>query len=117
MPIYEYRCQSCGGVSSFFVRSIGVDLKPACQHCQSNEMQRRMSSFALGKTAASVHQSSPSDRAADRAAAGLDYYRDPRNIGRNVEESFSRHGVDIPQPVRESIDAAREGHIPQGIDI
>ena len=113
MPIYEYRCQSCGGVSSFFVRSIGIDLEPACQHCQSNKMQRRMSSFASGKTLASVHQDSPSGR----AATVLDYYNDPRNIGRNVEESFSRHGVEIPQPVRESIAAAREGHIPQGIDI
>ena len=47
----------------------------------------------------------------------MDYYRDPRNIGRNVEESFSRYGVDIPKPVRESIDAAREGHLPQGTDI
>ena len=113
MPIYEYRCQSCGRVSSFFVRSIGVDLEPACQHCQSNEMQRRMSSFTLGKTVASVHQNSPSGQ----PAAGIDYYRDPRNIGRNVEESFSRYGVAIPKPVRESIDAARDGHLPQGIDI
>ena len=113
MPIYEYRCQSCGGVSSFFVRSIGVDLEPACQHCQSNEMERRMSSFALGKTAASVRQKSPSVQSTN----GLDYYRDPRNIGRNVEESFSRHGVELPQPVRESIDAAREGHLPQGVDL
>ena len=113
MPIYEYRCQSCGGVSSFFVRSIGVDLEPACQHCQSNEMQRRMSSFALGKTVASVHQTSPSGQ----SAAGMDYYRDPRNIGRNVEESFSHHGVELPQSVRETIDAARDGQVPKGIDI
>ena len=25
MPIYEYRCQDCGRVSSFFVRSIGSE--------------------------------------------------------------------------------------------
>lgn len=76
-------------------------------------MQRRMSSFALGKTASSVHQDSPSGQAATR----MDYYSDPRNIGRDVEEGFSRHGVEMPQPVRESIDAAREGHLPQGIEI
>jgi len=72
-----------------------------------------MSSFTLGKTVASVHQNSPSGP----SSGGMDYYRDPRNIGRNVEESFSRYGVDIPKPVRESIDAAREGHLPQGKDI
>lgn len=106
MPIYEYRCQTCGGISSFFVRSIGLNLEPECQHCQSNEMQRRMSSFALGKPQGSLRQSSMSD-----------YYSDPGNIGRNVEESFSRHGVEMPQPIRETIDAAREGHVPKGLDI
>ena len=72
-----------------------------------------MSSFTLGKTVASVHQNSPSGQ----PAAGIDYYRDPRNTGRNVEESCARYGVEITKPVRESIDAAREGHLPQGIDI
>ena len=47
----------------------------------------------------------------------MDYYRDPRNTGRNVEESFSRHGVELPQSVRETIDAARDGQVPKGIDI
>jgi hypothetical protein len=47
----------------------------------------------------------------------MDYYRDPRNIGRNVEESFSHHGVELPQSVRETIDAARDGQVPKGIDI
>ena len=107
MPIYEYRCQSCDGVSSFFVRSVGTGLEPECKHCQSNQMQRRMSSFAMGKTRTSVNQGS----------SPLDYYSNPRNIGRSVEESFSRHGVEMPQPVRETIDAAREGNIQKGLDI
>ena len=107
MPIYEYRCQSCDGVSSFFVRSVSMGLEPDCQYCQSNQMQRRMSSFAMRKTGTSVNQ----------ASSPLDYYSDPRNIGRNVEDRFSRHGVEMPQPVRETIDAAREGNVPKGLDI
>jgi hypothetical protein len=45
-----------------------------------------------------------------------DFYSDPRNIGRNVEESFSRFGVEMPNSVRESIDAARQGEMPKGLD-
>ena len=111
MPIYEYRCQSCGEVSSFFTRSIGAQLDPVCQHCQSTDLQRRMSTFAMGKTLSSVHEGAPSN------PASLDYYRDPRNIGRNVEQSFTRHGVDMPESVRQTIDAAREGSLPKGLDI
>ncbi|MFQ6028544.1 MAG: zinc ribbon domain-containing protein [Dehalococcoidia bacterium] len=110
MPIYEYRCGECGKVSSFFTRSINSTLDPVCSHCQSQDMQRRMSSFALGKTAKSVHESSS-------GGGALDYYSDPRNIGRHVEDSFSQHGVELPQSVRDTIDAAREGHLPKEVDL
>lgn len=113
MPIYEYKCGSCSGVSSFFTKSIGVALEPVCQHCQSKDMQRRMSTFAMGKTVESMHRSQPSRQ----GTPGLDYYRDPRNIGRNTEESFSRHGVEMPDSLRETIDSARGGTLPKGLDV
>jgi len=112
MPIYEYRCGSCGRVSSFFTRSISARLEPSCAHCQSKDMQRRMSRFALGKTTQSVHERYPSPS----GVPPLDYYTDPRNIGRHVEESFQRYGMEMPQSVRDTIDAAREGELPKGMD-
>ena len=112
MPIYEYRCVSCDRVSSFFTRSINAELTPVCSHCQSSDMHRRMSSFALGKATQSVHQQYP----AAGGTSALDYYSDPRNIGRNVEESFQRHGVEMPESVRDNIAAAREGSLPKDLD-
>ena len=112
MPIYEYRCQACGTVSSFFTRFIGDRLDPVCSHCQSHDMRRRMSSFALGKSADSVHERS----SAGSGSGGLDHYSDPLKIGRNVEESFARHGMEMPETVRETIDAARDGQLPKGLD-
>ena len=112
MPIYEYRCGSCGQVSSFFTRSIGSPLEPICSHCKSPDMQRRMSSFAMGKTTQSVHDSFPS-------AAGPeshDYHSDPRNIGRHLEAGFERYGMEMPKGVRDTLEAAREGELPKGMD-
>ena len=113
MPIYEYRCGDCARVTSFFTRSIDAALTPVCSHCQSGNMQRRMSSFVQGKTAAAVHERYP----AGSAAAPLDYYSDPRNIGRNVEESYQRHGLAMPEAVRDNIAAAREGTLPQDLEL
>ena len=45
------------------------------------------------------------------------YYSDPSNIGKNVEASFSKHGVQMPDSVRKSIDDARGGKMPDGLDI
>jgi hypothetical protein len=47
----------------------------------------------------------------------MEYYSDPRNIGRHVEEGFARYGIDMPQSVRDRIDAAREGELPKGVDV
>lgn len=113
MPIYEYRCGQCGRISSFFTRSIDSSLDPSCRHCQSRDVQRRMSTFAMGNTTRSVHEQHP-------YASGMpspDYYTDPRNIGRHVEESFQRYGMEMPSSVRETISAAREGELPKGMDV
>ena len=117
MPIYEYRCQDCAKLSSFFLRSMNPDvigeLDPACSHCQSKDMERLMSSFAVGKTVASVHESfGPGSR-----HRSPDYYNDPRNIGRGVEDALTKYGMDMPQTVRDNIDAARSGETPKGLDL
>ena len=113
MPIYEYRCRDCGRVSSFFVRSISSEVTAVCSYCGSGEMSRRMSSFALGKTVSSVHE----QFAPGSEHRSPEYYQDPRNIGRNVEAAFDKFGVDMPQSVRDNIDAARSGETPKGLDL
>ena len=113
MPIYEYRCRGCGEVSSLFTKTINTSVQPVCFHCRSTDLRRLMSSFAMGKTVQSVHESYPSPA----GSPPLDYYNDPRNIGRHTEESYARHGLEMPESVRNTINAAREGDLPKEIDL
>ena len=123
MPIYEYRCRGCGRKSSLFIRSIGAPADPRCGHCQSPDVERALSSFAYHRSATGLHRDSGprsgsgSGAGVGAGAASLDYYEDPRNIGRHVERSFERHGVEMPSSVRDTIDAARDGHVPEGLDL
>ncbi len=112
MPIYEYRCLSCQQASSVFARSMLNFPEPVCSHCGSAEVRRTLSSFAY-------HKSSPPRSTPDFDApnSSLEYYSDPKNVGRRVEESFNSHGVEMPGEVRETIDAARQGKTPKGLDI
>jgi putative FmdB family regulatory protein len=41
MPIYEYRCDSCGQVSELLM--LGKDESPACQGCGSADLTKLMS--------------------------------------------------------------------------
>lgn len=114
MPIYEYRCQACGHKSSFFVRSINSPLAAVCSFCHSREMTRVLSAFARRRTVKGVHEASGPPP--EEGGRWEDYYKDPRNIGRWVEQKFSDWNMDMPSQLRDRIDAAREGELPKELD-
>ena len=95
-----------------FPRPVVPPLKALISHCNSPDMQRRMSSFAMCKPIQSVHDNYPSAA----SLASPDYYSDPRNIGRHLEAGFERYGMEMPKGVRDTIEAAREGDLHKGLD-
>lgn len=112
MPIYEYRCTDCGKLTNVFVRTVSSPLSdPVCEHCGSPKTARAVSKFAVGRTQAQVLEQY-GDPSRDEGAE----YRDPRQIGRWVEDKFDQYGMDLPDEAREMIDAAREGEFPKPLD-
>ena len=107
MPIYEFKCRGCGRLSSVFVKSMSSGLEPQCRQCGGRDLERAVSRFAYHKSEQTILEEYGAEpkRPED--------YRDPRQIGRWVERRFSEYGLDIPQPAREMIDAAREGELPE----
>ncbi|OGO37168.1 MAG: hypothetical protein A2147_00280 [Chloroflexi bacterium RBG_16_57_8] len=71
-----------------------------------------MSTFAYHKSVKTIHEESGEPS----LTSGPDFYRDPRNIGRWTEKKFQDMGMDVPAEVRESIDAAREGELPDSLN-
>jgi putative FmdB family regulatory protein len=43
MPLYEYKCQSCGQISEILILSTNDDAELLCLHCGSNELQKLFS--------------------------------------------------------------------------
>ena len=58
MPIYEYRCETCGEGFELFVRSTAGKAPPTCPKCGSQKVQKAISLFgvaaAAGRPAASA---------------------------------------------------------------
>jgi putative FmdB family regulatory protein len=107
MPIYEYKCRSCGRLTSQFFKNADSEKAPACQHC-GGKTARALSRFAVGRSASSARQDFSAPRSAEE-------YSDPRQIGRWVEDKFDSYDMDLPDGAREMIDAAREGELPDAV--
>jgi putative FmdB family regulatory protein len=113
VPIYEYRCADCGDVSTVFVRSPRASVDPVCTACGSRQLTRMMSAVARLRTDQDVLDEYGRPGQDGRPADG---YRDPRQIGRWVEERFEQYGLDLPPETRDMIAAAREGELPGPVD-
>ena len=48
MPIYEYRCQTCGKVYEQIRRFTEADRDLECPDCKSKRVERLISGFAMG---------------------------------------------------------------------
>ena len=48
MPLYEYRCESCGRAFEQLRRLSDNDRDVRCPDCDSKEIKRLLSSFATG---------------------------------------------------------------------
>lgn len=56
MPLFEYRCEACGHVAEFLEKGRARE-KHACPRCQSPDLKKLPSGFAVGRSSqpASVH--------------------------------------------------------------
>jgi len=52
MPLYEYRCEKCGQSFEKLRRMSAADEGVECPYCESEEVERLLSSFATGGCAA-----------------------------------------------------------------
>ncbi|MDR2017310.1 MAG: zinc ribbon domain-containing protein [Syntrophobacterales bacterium] len=50
MPIYEYRCEACGRVSSFLLLRVSEEIVPFCKTCGSKDMKKLISRVAVLKS-------------------------------------------------------------------
>ena len=105
MPIYEYHCKSCDKKVSLFMKISAYDPSPTCPNCGKHELSRIFTSVAIRNaySPGAVSESSP------------DYYKDPRNIGRNLEKRFKDMNIEMPSEISKSLDKAREGVLPDSL--
>jgi putative FmdB family regulatory protein len=81
MPIYEYACRACGHHFEHLLLPTATT-EPACPECQSHDLERLMSGFALStrdmtkaRVKAARKQHSQSKDTKDKQIAEVEYIR------------------------------------------
>ena len=68
MPIYEYECEACGGSYEQMRRMAEADHELECPSCKSQQVNRRLSSFA---TTTGTSTSGRAERAPSGGPCGM----------------------------------------------
>src|SRR3990172_8657339 len=98
MPIYEFKCHDCGGLTSVFVKKMGSPGDVACRSCGGRKLSRTVSRFAYRKSEQAILERYGAE------PKRVEDYKDPRQIGRWVERKFDEYGMDLPDEARQMID-------------
>ncbi|MEW6388062.1 MAG: zinc ribbon domain-containing protein [Thermodesulfobacteriota bacterium] len=106
MPIYEYRCQDCGRVSSFLILNLNESFAPSCQKCGSPSLER-----ILSRVHVRLSEESRLERLADPALwSGVDE-NDPKSVARMLKKMGQEMGEDFPGEVDQMVEEAMEGEL------
>ncbi len=110
MPIYEYRCQDCGRVSSFIVLSLRSPFHPECKRCQSRKMTKLISRVARVRS-----EESRLESLADPAKLGDMDENNPASMARWMKKMGKEFGDDLGEDFDSMVEEAveEEGKAPR----
>ena len=123
MPIYEYRCQTCGKKQSVFWRSLSSvnESGLTCARCASPKLVRLMSKVRVVRSASTTSASSDGgvseggDDAMMNEMAGLDE-NDPRSMARFMRKMAQESGEDMGPEFNEVVGRLEKGEDPEKIE-
>jgi putative FmdB family regulatory protein len=113
MPIYEYRCASCGQKARKFWRTFSMvdEASLQCPRCGEHQFQRLVSRVAVLRSE-DAHMEAMADPS---NLAGLDD-QDPRSLGRWLRKMSQEMGEEMPPEFDEVIDRLESGQSPEEIE-
>ena len=109
MPIYEYRCTSCGRYHQQLVRSLATYEVPPCPRCAKPTLKKLVSRFAFQRS-----EESRLEDLADPSSFGDLDENDPRSVARWARKMGDTIGEDLGPEFDEMVDQMEAGEMPDG---
>jgi putative FmdB family regulatory protein len=107
MPVYEYRCESCGRYHQQLVLVLSTYQVPPCPRCGKETLRKLVSRFAVKRS----EESRLDDLADPSSFADLDE-NDPRSVARWARKMGDSLGEDLGPEFDEMVDRMEAGEMP-----
>jgi putative FmdB family regulatory protein len=124
MPIYEFFCQDCNTVFSFYSKKVDTVTKPACPRCNRKELDRQVSMFStIGKASEEDDQLAGLDEnkmeqaleSLMRESEGMNE-NNPQQMASLMRKFSDRTGVNLGDNMQEAISRMEKGEDPEQIE-
>ena len=125
MPIYEFYCQDCHTVFSFFSRSIDTETCPQCPKCKIRNLERQVSLFAFtgkakeeGELDDLPFDESQMEKAMQVLAKEADNINedDPKQAANLMRKLTDMTGIQLGQGMEEALRRMEKGEDPDQIE-
>lgn len=115
MPVYDFVCLACDQRFDLFLTYAEYGRKrPACPHCKSRNIRRRLTRVRLGKSDEARLASMAGDLSDPSALAAME--NDPRTMGRVMRKMGKEMGEQLPGEFNDVVDRLEKGQTPDEIE-
>ena len=109
MPIYEYRCESCGKISEFLLIKTDEVFTPQCKRCRSKKMTRVLSKVRVIRS-----EESRMESLADLSKWGDLDEKDPKSMAKMMKRLGKEFGEELGEDADQMIDEAMDEEMGAG---
>ena len=106
MPLYEYRCNQCNSKVMIYLHT-NSQTKPLCPKCNSDKLERLLSTFAVHKTDKSIYEGILNDSQLTKGMLN----NDPRALA-EWNKRMSR-GERVAPEYEETVQKMEKGEMPE----
>ncbi len=125
MPIYEFYCDDCHTIFTFFSKTINTRKKPKCPKCKSKILERRMSVFAVTGNATEKGEmddlpldEGKMEKAMQMLASEAEHISedDPRQAADLMRKLSDMTGLQLGSGMQEALNRMEQGEDPDTIE-
>ncbi len=125
MPIYEFYCENCHTLYSFFARRVDTETVPGCPKSKQHELRRQMSRFAIASGRQEPSSLGPENDAQDaqmeqamlQMASEMEHVNedDPKAMARMMRKLMETSGMNMGEGMEEAMRRLEAGEDPDQV--